>query len=86
MEACKSEGSALYCVEAQPWKMVLQCYLSDVIRQFADKGAEHEFQKEKDTENYIVDHHPYSGAGDDCSYNAVVFIIGIERNFNKYLM
>jgi hypothetical protein len=36
-------------VEAQPWKMVLQCYLSDVIRQFADKGAEHEFQKEKDT-------------------------------------
>lgn len=44
-------------MEAQPWKMVLQCYLSDVIRQFADKGAEHEFQKEKDTENYIVDHH-----------------------------
>ena len=33
-------------MEAQPWKMVLQCYLSDVIRQFADKGAEHEFQKE----------------------------------------
>ena len=61
--------------------MVLQCYLSDVIRQFADKGAEHEFQKEKDTENYIVDHHPYSGAGDDCSYIAVVFISGIERNF-----
>ena len=66
--------------------MVLQCYLSDVIRQFADKGAEHEFQKEKDTENYIVDHHPYSGAGDDCSYIAVVFISGIERNFKMNRM
>ena len=73
-------------MEAQPWKMVLQCYLSDVIRQFADKGAEHEFQKEKDTENYIVDHHPYSGAGDDCSYIAVVFISGIERNFKMNRM
>ena len=52
-------------MEAQPWKMVLQCYLSDVIRQFADKGAEHEFQKEKDTENYIVDYNTYSGACDD---------------------
>ena len=66
--------------------MVLQCYLSDVIRQFADKGAEHEFQKEKDTENYIVDHHPYSGAGDDCSYIAVVFISGIERNFKMNVL
>ena len=65
---------------------MLQCYLSDVIRQFADKGAEHEFQKEKDTENYIVDHHPYSGAGDDCSYIAVVFISGIERNFKMNRM
>ena len=66
--------------------MVLQCYLSDVIRQFADKGAEHEFQKEKDTENYIIDHHSYSGAGDDCSYIAVVFISGIERNFKMNRM
>lgn len=65
---------------------MLQCYLSDVIGQFADKGAEHEFQKEKDTENYIVDHHPYSGAGDDCSYIAVVFISGIERNFKMNRM
>ena len=60
--------------------------MSDVIRQFTDKGAEHEFQKEKDTENYIVDHHPYSGAGDDCSYIAVVFISGIERNFKMNRM
>ena len=60
--------------------------MSDVIGQFADKGAEHEFQKEKDTENYIVDHHPYSGAGDDCSYIAVVFISGIERNFKMNRM
>ena len=73
-------------MEAQPWKLVLQCYLSDVIRQFANKGAEHEFQKEKDTENYIVDHHSYSGAGDDCSYIAVVFISGIERNFKMNRM
>ena len=60
--------------------------MSDVIRQFTDKGAEHEFQKEKDTENYIVDHHPYSGAGDDCSYIAVVFISGIERNFKMNVL